>query len=98
MRFRKRYKGIVERNGKRAIRFDMAGEYGEKYGRPHFHACIFNFDFPDRVFLKTTSSGSKLYTSKILESLWCDDRGKSIGYSSVGDVNFQSAAMLRGTS
>lgn len=86
-RFRKRFPNTK-------IRFYMAGEYGEKYGRPHFHACVFNFDFSDRQYLKTTGSGSKLYTSKVLESLWCDDKGQSIGYSSVGDVNFQSAAYV----
>lgn len=86
-RFRKKFP-------KTKIRFYMAGEYGEKFGRPHFHACIFNFDFHDRVYFKTTGSGSKLYTSKILESLWVDNMGMSIGYSSVGDVNFQSAAYV----
>lgn len=86
-RFRKRFPNTK-------IRFYMAGEYGEKYGRPHYHACIFNFDFPDRQYLKTTGSGSKLFTSKILESLWLDDVGKSMGYTSVGDVNFQSAAYV----
>lgn len=86
-RFRKRFPSTK-------IRFYMAGEYGEKFGRPHFHACIFNFDFPDRKYLKTTGSGSKLYTSKLLESLWLDNLGQSIGYSSIGDVNFQSAAYV----
>lgn len=86
-RFRKRFPNTK-------IRFYMAGEYGEKYGRPHFHACIFNFDFPDRKYLKTTGSGSKLFTSKILESLWLDNFGQSMGYTSVGDVNFQSAAYV----
>lgn len=86
-RFRKRFPSTK-------IRFYMAGEYGETYGRPHFHACIFNFDFQDRQYLKTTGSGSKLYTSKVLESLWVDNLGQSIGYSSVGDVNFQSAAYV----
>ena len=80
-RFRKRFPNTK-------IRFYMAGEYGEKFGRPHFHACIFNFDFPDRKYLRTTGSGSKLFTSQILEELW------PFGYSSVGDVNFQSAAYV----
>ena len=71
-RFRKRFPSTK-------IRFYMAGEYGEKFGRPHFHACIFNFDFPDRKYLKTTGSGSKLYTSKLLESLWLDNLGQSLG-------------------
>lgn len=32
----------------RRIRYYQAGEYGEKNYRPHFHACLFNLDFPDK--------------------------------------------------
>ena len=70
------------------VRFYMAGEYGEQLGRPHFHACLFNYDFDDKVFFKRTGSGSLLYRSDKLESLW------PFGYSSIGDVNFQSAAYV----
>ena len=70
------------------VRFYMAGEYGEQLGRPHFHACLFNYDFSDKVFFKRTGSGSNLYRSPKLESLWL------YGYSSIGDVNFQSAAYV----
>lgn len=68
------------------VRFYMCGEYGENFGRPHFHACLFGFNFPD---LKLWKSGkSKLYRSPLLEELW------PFGYSSVGDVNFESAAYV----
>lgn len=87
-RFRKHYKGIEERDGKRAIRFYMAGEYGEQFGRPHFHACIFNFRFDDQKIFKRTPSGSTIYTSEKLSALW------PFGYASIGDVNFQSAAYV----
>ena len=70
------------------IRFYMCGEYGEKFDRPHFHACIFGFDFPDRKYWKQTGSGSKLYRSAELEKLW------KYGFSSIGDVNFESAAYV----
>lgn len=70
------------------VRFYMAGEYGEQLGRPHFHACLFNYDFTDKVFFKRSGSGSNLYRSAKLESLW------PYGYSSIGDVNFQSAAYV----
>jgi len=70
------------------IRFYMCGEYGELLGRPHFHACIFNFDFMDKTFWNKTSSNSRIFRSASLEELW------PFGYSSIGDVNFQSAAYV----
>lgn len=70
------------------IRFYMCGEYGQKFDRPHFHACIFGFDFSDRQYWKQTGSGSKLFRSKELEKLW------EYGFSSIGDVNFESAAYV----
>ena len=30
------------------ISFFMCGEYGEKTARPHYHACIFGYDFDDK--------------------------------------------------
>lgn len=70
------------------VRFFMAGEYGDKNGRPHFHACVFGYSFPDRLYFRTLPSGSKIYRSAFLESLW------PFGYSSVGDVTFDSAAYV----
>lgn len=87
-RFRKNHKGMEFRDGKRAIRFYMAGEYGEQFGRPHFHSCIFNFRFDDQKIFKRTPSGSTIYTSEKLSALW------PYGYASIGDVNFQSAAYV----
>ena len=66
----------------------MAGEYGENFGRPHFHACIFGYDFNDKKLWKRTPSGSLIYRSEHLETLW------PFGYSSIGDVNFESAAYV----
>lgn len=76
------------------IRFFMCGEYGELRARPHFHACIFGIRFDDRVLFKRLSSGCCLYTSDILTSLWSDSDGLPIGFSSVGDVTFESAAYI----
>jgi hypothetical protein len=73
---------------KTGIRFYMAGEYGESFGRPHYHACIFGINFSDRKYHKRTPSGFNIYVSKILESLW------PYGYSSIGDVTFESAAYV----
>lgn len=69
------------------IRFFHCGEYGEKFERPHHHAIIFNFDFPDKVPISRTSSGY-LWSSDSLSALW----GK--GFCSIGDVTFDSCAYV----
>lgn len=69
------------------IRFFHCGEYGEKTKRPHYHAIIFGYDFPDKVLWKS-ERGVKLYRSCLLENLWPS------GFSTVGDVTFESAAYV----
>lgn len=89
-RLRARFDGVdlVEKESgelHRPIRYFHCGEYGSKLGRPHYHACIFNFDFEDKK-LWSTRNGVRLYRSAILEDLW------SVGFSTIGDVTFESAA------
>ena len=63
----------------------MCGEYGEDFSRPHYHACLFNFDFRDKLYFKR-SGDSKLYTSSVLSELW------PFGFSLIGALTFESAA------
>lgn len=72
---------------KRPIRFYMAAEYGGRYGRPHYHALLFNVGFPDRK-LFTIRNDKRLYTSSTLERVW------PFGFSSVGDFSFASAGYV----
>lgn len=79
------------------IRFYHVGEYGNvcqhrqnvtdcelcNLGRPHYHAVLFNCQFPD---LKRHAEN--LYGSKILEDLW------GYGHVGVGDVNLASAMYI----
>lgn len=67
------------------IRYYMCGEYGEQFNRPHFHSLIFNYEFPDRLFYKTSGSGTHLYTSSELQKLW------PYGHSIVGHLDYQTA-------
>lgn len=69
------------------IKFYHCGEYGGKGKRPHYHACIFGFQFKDLIFFKE-DNGNKIYISKDLENLW----GK--GFVTVGEVTFDSAAYV----
>jgi hypothetical protein len=73
---------------KASVRFYHCGEYGAKYGRPHYHACLFGYNFPDKKLFKTTPNGSKLYTSKTLEKLW------PYGYHSIARFDFNTAAYV----
>lgn len=70
------------------IRYYHCGEYGDLFGRPHYHALLFNFDFPDRVYHHRNSNGDAFFSSKALDALW----GK--GITLVGDVTFETAAYV----
>lgn len=71
----------------KGVRYYYCGEYGETNNRPHYHACMFNLDLPDRRLWKM-SNGIPLYRSEILEELW------PYGYSTIGEVTFESAAYV----
>lgn len=81
-------KRLRKRFSPRTIRFFHCGEYGERYGRPHHHACLFNFDFPDKVLSRVSESGSRCYTSAELLALW------PYGRHEIGDVTFESSAYV----
>lgn len=68
-------------------RFFHCGEYGSKNGRPHYHAIMFNLDFQDRRLFKERGD-VRIDTSQDLENLW------GLGFCTVGDVTFESAAYV----
>ncbi|AJK28271.1 putative replication initiation protein [Eel River basin pequenovirus] len=80
-------KRLRERIKPRKVRFFHCGEYGEQTLRPHYHALLFGFDFPDRVFY-TTRNGNSLDISPTLQELW------GHGFCTVGALTFESAAYV----
>lgn len=84
--FQKFMKRLRKRTGAN-IRYFHCGEYGEQTARPHHHAIIFGYRFPDRVCIKD-SNGFKLYRSPLLEKCW------TFGNSVVADVSFETCAYV----
>lgn len=86
--FQKFMKRLRKRFPERKMKYFHCGEYGERLQRPHYHACLFGFDFPDKEFFKFSESGERLYVSEILASLW------RVGHCLLGAVTFESSAYV----
>lgn len=69
------------------VKYFACGEYGERTSRPHYHACVFGVDFPDKQLHKEVN-GNRLYRSAALERLWGN------GACMSGAVTFESAAYV----
>lgn len=73
------------------IRFYLAGEYGDKTLRPHYHAILYGIsvdDFPDHQPFGTNDLGQPYYVSKKLENIW------SLGHVLLADVSWQTCAYV----
>ncbi|UDN67774.1 replication initiator protein [robinz microvirus RP_112] len=70
------------------IRFFACGEYGDLNGRPHYHAIVFNYDPPDRLFHSRSPSGESIYCSATLSGLW------GHGHAVTQDVTHKSCAYV----
>lgn len=86
--FAKRMRDHVRYHYKRKFKFYHCGEYGDRYGRPHYHAIIFGFDFPDKKYKRVNSNGDRIYVSETLTKLW------GYGQCEIGSVTYQSAAYV----
>ena len=83
----KRLRKRLSKDGIR-IRYYLCGEYGEEYGRPHYHAIIFGYDFPDKELYKQSMNGHNYYTSELLSKSW------KRGFCTVADVNLTTIAYV----
>lgn len=63
----------------------MCGEYGEQLSRPHYHACLFGYDPPDKRPVVLLAKEYKSWRSKELERLWPH------GHIHIGELNVRSA-------
>lgn len=74
-------------DGKVKVRYYACGEYGgTNTERPHYHVCLFGYDFPDRAYWRTGESGEDVDNSAELDRLW------GMGECAIGELTFESAA------
>lgn len=67
------------------IRYFHCGEYGDKMGRPHYHACIFGVDFSEDRYFWTVRDGHRYWKSDTLDRLW------GLGNCDIGELTPASA-------
>ncbi len=92
LHFQKFIRALRKRTGEK-IRYYMCGEYGRPteennhVARPHFHAILFGYAFPDKRLHKKRRN-NLVYRSEILEKTWVH------GFSEIGNVTFKSCAYV----
>ncbi|AXL15296.1 replication initiator protein [Microviridae sp.] len=80
--FWKRYRKYLKNQ---QIRYYACGEYGDKLGRPHYHAIVIGHYWDDLVPSSKSDGGQHVnYTSAKLEKIW----GK--GFVAIGEANMAS--------
>ena len=85
--FQKSMKRLRKRFPNRQIRYYQCREYGDNLDRPHYHACFFNLDFPDKELLHE-NEGNFLFVSKTLSELW------PYGFTTIGEFSLESAGYV----
>lgn len=74
------------------LSYYLCGEYGDSTHRPHYHLALFGCDFLNDLkfysFSEKCGIKSKLYQSKILDSVW------NLGNCLIGDLNSRSAGYI----
>lgn len=68
------------------IKYFACGEYGDRRGRPHYHAIVFGHDFPDEQPVPNNEGAEyPLYESETLNAIWFK------GAAKIGRVTDKSA-------
>lgn len=92
--FIKRVKKYFKSTKSNPIRQTYCGEYGSKTLRPHYHAVLYNCDFPDKNPHYVTSNGHQVYQSKILSQLWGQGFAE-FGYATAGSIAYITKYILK---
>lgn len=88
--FMKRLRKEVAGDRGSEVRYLMCGEYGTRYKRPHYHACLFGVDFSGDREEEVGGVGTEypVFRSPTLERLW------PFGRSQIGSVTPESVAYV----
>lgn len=70
------------------IRYFLAGEYGDRTMRPHYHAIMMNCPLNDIRFIGNNKLGMPLYTSDLMTETW------GFGHVTIGRMTWQTAAYV----
>lgn len=82
------WKRLRKRRPGERIRYMACGEYGTNYSRPHYHAILFNCEFPDQSPFSRTKTGFINYVSAELRDLW------RFGFHTINNVSFETCAYV----
>lgn len=85
------FKRLRSRFSNRRIRYYIAGEYGPRTGRPHYHAIIYGLcldDFPDIVQVGMNELRQPYYSSPIFADIWQN------GFVQMSSVNYSTCAYV----
>tara|TARA_R110002072_G_scaffold196017_3_gene353387 strand:+ start:2238 stop:3008 length:771 start_codon:yes stop_codon:yes gene_type:complete len=86
--FQKFMKRLRKEIAPQKVRYFMCGEYGDDSWRPHFHAILFNYNFPDKVKYTVGDSENPYFISEQLYRLW------PYGFHLIGECAFDTAAYV----
>lgn len=78
------------RDRKYKVRYYGVGEYGDRFGRPHYHVALFGEDFSADRYKWRQKGEHTLYRSDALEASWPQ------GHVEIGDLEYKSAAYVAG--
>jgi len=78
---------FAKRLRKRAgpFRHLYSGEYGSRWGRPHYHACIFGMDMRRGAESFPNEAKHPLWRSAVLDDIW------GMGHVAIGELEYASA-------
>lgn len=92
------FKRLRKRIGK--FSYMCAGEYGEKNGRPHYHAILFGAHFETETFYNSRNINNNFYwQNDVIEECWTEEvgrgavgAGRSLGFSNISIANWNTIA------